>query len=324
MASFRGDFPSASNTFRTMSDQPQSELLGALRQLYRASEYSDLTIISKDGDKLPAHRAIVCPRSSFLAQAVRERRWHDNVEGQIALMVDEPDIIGLVFEYLYMLDYVPHPPSPSVTSSAGPDHDSDSLSVRTDPIHFGHVYGTSAVSAFGGPRDSLSAQSPFTVPFTHSRDRSESQLTVHALPGTADFSGLGRSDGHRRLSGRSNLSGAPDPSPLATREPNLVLHAKMYAAGERYGVKGLKSLAHDKFKIQLTKHWDSSEFSEAIHVVYNSTPSSDKDMRETVADTIGWHGRMLEKPEIEVAIMEINGLAYELLKRARRAEPEYS
>ena len=68
---------------------------------------------------------------------------------------------------------------------------------------------------------------------------------------------------------------------------------------------------------------DSPEFAEAIHLVYNTTPSSDKDMREVVADTIGWHSTLLDKPEIECAIMEINGLAYELLKRSRRAEPEY-
>ena len=62
---------------------------------------------------------------------------------------------------------------------------------------------------------------------------------------------------------------------------------------------------------------------EAIHIIYNTTPSTDKDMREAVADTLDLHNRLLDKPEIEIAIMEINGLAYELLKRARRAEPEY-
>ena len=76
-------------------------------------------------------------------------------------------------------------------------------------------------------------------------------------------------------------------------------------------------------QLVLTCYRDSPEFSEAIHVVYNSTPSSDKDMREAVADTLGWYGRLLDKPEIEVAVMDINGLAYELLKRSRRAEPEY-
>lgn len=58
-------------------------------------------------------------------------------------------------------------------------------------------------------------------------------------------------------------------------------------------------------------------------MVYDTTPSTDKDMRETVADTLDWHSRLLEKPEIEFAIMEINGLAYELLKRARRPDPDY-
>lgn len=68
---------------------------------------------------------------------------------------------------------------------------------------------------------------------------------------------------------------------------------------------------------------DNVEFAEAIHIVYNLTPSKDKDMKEAVADALGWHSKLLDKPEIEVAVMEINGLAYELLKRSRRAEPEY-
>ena len=58
-------------------------------------------------------------------------------------------------------------------------------------------------------------------------------------------------------------------------------------------------------------------------MAYNSTPSSDKDLREAVADVLGWHSKLLDKPEIEFAIMDINGLAYELLKRSRRTEPEY-
>lgn len=33
---------------------------------------------------------------------------------------------------------------------------------------------------------------------------------------------------------------------------------------------------------------DSPELAEAIHVVYSSTPASDKDMRDAVADALGW------------------------------------
>jgi hypothetical protein len=68
---------------------------------------------------------------------------------------------------------------------------------------------------------------------------------------------------------------------------------------------------------------DAPELAEAIHVIFMETPATDKDMREAVADTLEWHPTLLDKPEIETSIMEINGLAYELLRRSRRAEPEY-
>lgn len=125
------------------------------------------------------------------------------------------------------------------------------MSVRTDPAAYGNVYGAAAVSAFGGPAHGH-LHSPFSTVF---RNRAESTLTVHALP-TGDFSGAfgDPSQPRRRKSSRS-MKYPPDPSPLATNEPHLLLHARMYAAGHRYGVGGLKALALDKFKIQLTRHW---------------------------------------------------------------------
>lgn len=200
------------------------------------------------------------------------------------------------------------------------------MSVRTEAGQYGHVYGTSAVSAFGGPAHNSHSHSPFHTVF---RPCTDSSLTIHALPTSAtDYSNFGTGPSvpplRRRKTSRGGMvTNAPETSPLATNEPHLVLHARMYAAADTYGIGGLKALSLDKFKIQLTRHWDSIELSEAIHVVYTSTPASDKDMREAVADTLGWHSRLLDKPEIEISIMEINGLAYELLKRSRRAEPEY-
>lgn len=76
-------------------------------------------------------------------------------------------------------------------------------------------------------------------------------MTVHAMPLEYHGSFGNRQGGGRRGSG----SKGPEVSPLATAEPNLVLHARMYAAGRKFGVEGLKALALDKFKIQLTRHW---------------------------------------------------------------------
>lgn len=171
-------------------------------------------------------------------------------EGHINLPEDDSEVVRLLVEYFYLLDYEPlvvPQKDDRANSAASRTDSSDTMSVRTEAGQYGHVYGTSAVSAFGGPAH---PQSPFSTMFAR-RDRTDSSLTVHAMPGN-DFSPFGRPSAGRRKSSRGP---APEPSPLATNEPNLTLHAMMYAAGDRYGVKGLKALALDKFKIQLTRHW---------------------------------------------------------------------
>lgn len=246
----------------------------------------------------------------------------NNTPGEIVLDEEDSELVRYMLQYLYLLDYHPPPSSPTPPTVPSKDHDSDSASTRTDPIQYGQVYGAAAISAFGGPRESLSGPLPYLTPYNHSRN--ESQLTVHAIPGVADFTALSHANHQRRTaSARSIIGDPPDPSPLASQEPHLVLHARVYAAANRYGLDGLKAVALNKFRTQLTRHWDSPELAGAVHVVYTTTASSDKGMRDCVADTIGWHDSLLSKPEIEVAIMDINGLAYELLKRSRSAESSY-
>ncbi|CAK4034960.1 hypothetical protein AC578_3782 [Lecanosticta acicola] len=322
-----------------MGERPRLELFAGLASLYRSRDYSDLTISGRDGTRHSVHRAIVCPRSDYFQRAVQERRWRDGIEGHLALP-EEDEVVRLMIEYLYLLDYDPTTVSQpedstttTTTAASSSYHDSssssDTMSIRTEPGQYGHVYGTSAISAFGGPAHHH-APPPFPgIP----RPRTESSLTVHALPTTSptvDFVDFYHHNPQQQHPRRRNptargtmVTAAPSPSPLATKQPHLVLHARIYSAAAKYSIGGLKTLALDKFKIQRTRHWDSPEFPEAIHVVYSSTPATDKDMREAMADTLGWHGSLLDKPEVEVAIMEINGLAYELLKRSRRAEPEY-
>ncbi|KAF2163363.1 hypothetical protein M409DRAFT_68620 [Zasmidium cellare ATCC 36951] len=313
-----------------MGERPRLELFSGLASLYQSREYSDLVLFGREGSRHAVHRAIVCPRSEYFYKAVKEEQWREGISGHIALP-DDDEVVRLLVEYLYLLDYDPIVTLPSTTHSHPEDNhsrdSSDTMSIRTEAGTYGHVYGTSAVSAFGGPVHPHQ-HSPFSTVF---RPRQDSSLTVHAMPtsGPADYSNFGTGPStiqplRRRKTSRGGMvTNAPEPSPLATKDPHLVLHARMYAAASTYSIGGLKALALDKFKIQLTRHWDSVELAEAIHIVYTSTPSSDKDMRETVADTLDWHSRLLDKPEIEFAVMEINGLAYSLLKRSRRAEPEY-
>ncbi|KAK4936905.1 hypothetical protein LTR28_010014, partial [Elasticomyces elasticus] len=221
-------------------------------------------------------------------------------DSEISLPHDDPEIVKLMLDYLYTLDYSPK------THSDSTQDEGDTMSTQSSDNQWGQVGGTSAVSAFGGPPAGFGQHSGFGSAFTS-----------HAMPQVVSFA-------KKPYRGkRPGQAAAPGPSPLATAEPNLALHAKVYGMAEKYGINGLKALALDKFKIQATKHWDSMDFPEAIHIVYTSTPSTDKDMRDVVADVLGWYGVLLDKPEIEAAVLEINGLAYELLKRSRRTEPEW-
>lgn len=145
---------------------------------------------------------------------------------------------------MYLLDYEPsNSPAESETVSSPTDNLSDTLSISTEPNHYGQLFGASAVSAFGGP---------------HSPQQPPSFLTVHALPSRECYPDSNRrSNPQRRRSDRTvtTTTATVEPSPLATKEPNLLVHSRMYAAGQRLGVDGLKALALDKFKIQLTRHW---------------------------------------------------------------------
>nr|POF07138.1 hypothetical protein CFP56_31762 [Quercus suber] len=267
---------------RDMGDVPRVELLAALQ-----GEYSDLVLLAGDGGpQYLVHRAIVCPRSDFLRNAVKDKKWKD-----------DPEVVRLMVEYFYLLDYVPS--SILLDEDASRPDSSDTSSLRTDAGTYGQVYGTSAISAFGGP-----TSQPQPDSFGVTRSYTTTSLTSHAAP-SADFSHFVVST-HRYGPRRgASPNRPPEPSPLATREPFLVLHANMYTAAERLGVR------------------DSPQFAKAIVVVYKSTPVSDRDMREAVIDALIWHSKLLDKPEIELAVMDNNGLAYELLKRSRRAEPEY-
>jgi len=136
----------------------------------------------------------------------------DGVDGHISLTDDEPEVIRLLIDYMYLLDYGPvsNQEDPAYPGSDG----SDTMStISHEPGQYGHVYGTSAVSAFGGP------QSP--LPHLY-RNRTESSLTVHALP--SEYHGnFGR---HDSRTNRSSRQSGPAPSPLASSEPDLVLHAR--------------------------------------------------------------------------------------------------
>lgn len=93
---------------------------------------------------------------------------------------------------------------------------------------------------------------------------------------------------------------------------DLVLHAKMYAIGEKYGVRGLKIITLRKFNIACKLYWNDQEFASAARYVYSSTVEEDRGLRDIVYNTVRRHLKLVKK-ECVAAFMDEFGLAIAML-----------
>ncbi|KAF5616481.1 speckle-type poz [Fusarium sp. NRRL 25303] len=99
--------------------------------------------------------------------------------------------------------------------------------------------------------------------------------------------------------------------------PNLCLHAKVYALGEKYGIEDLKRLALDKFDAEAKHHWQSDDFLHAIREVYRSTMDEDHHLRDVVVEVVYAHMELLDQSRWQESIKDL-GLCFDLLMRSRR------
>jgi hypothetical protein len=111
-----------------------------------------------------------------------------------------------------------------------------------------------------------------------------------------------------------------DAPPQPDNAEQLLLHAKMYQIGDKYGMDSLKAIALEKFRRVCRFFWDSDEFARAAHHAFSTTPDSDMGLREVVAETISQHLEIFHKPAVEALIQEFHDLAVAVLRlRAREA-----
>jgi len=70
--------------------------------------------------------------------------------------------------------------------------------------------------------------------------------------------------------------------PTSAEKPALFSSIRVYAVAEKYDIKDLKELARSRFSTWASKNWNHSEFPMMVQEVYDSTPSSDRGLREIV------------------------------------------
>jgi len=107
----------------------------------------------------------------------------------------------------------------------------------------------------------------------------------------------------------SNASIETDPE-----HPRLVIHAKVYALAEKYGINGLKALARRKFASQVGHHFSSEELPFAIQEVYESTVEADRGLRDIVVQTFRTHPEIARRRDIGDVVRGTPDLAFELFK----------
>ncbi|KAH0559307.1 hypothetical protein GP486_004180 [Trichoglossum hirsutum] len=72
-------------------------------------------------------------------------------------------------------------------------------------------------------------------------------------------------------------------NPKSAENPALFSSIRVYAIAEKYGIEDLKELARSRFSTWASENWNHhSEFTAMVQEVYDSTPSSDRGLRDVV------------------------------------------
>ncbi|MCJ1310450.1 hypothetical protein MMC25_004114 [Agyrium rufum] len=305
-----------------MAETATRELMKALKGLLldrerQSSQYADLTIFCGN-DVHKVHKVIVCSRSDFFTGACRVGEVcprivgedhqkanrlpmrKESLKGEITLEEDDPPLVALMVDYFYELDYDAARASKSIASPAAEAVENDDEippveQVDEAPVEKNVFFGESVKE-----REQEKSSLPSAGMFSQGRwpnPNDSSRGERHPIPGFEVVESEREHDG-----------------------PHLSVHAHMYALGDRYGIAGLKAVAASHFEECLHEHWNSDSFSPAIHIVWQTTPESDRELRDQVVDTIRQHMRVLDRPDMEAPMRELKGLAYEVLRLKCRDE----
>ncbi|KAI9772811.1 MAG: hypothetical protein M1839_002284 [Geoglossum umbratile] len=89
-------------------------------------------------------------------------------------------------------------------------------------------------------------------------------------------------------------------------QPALFSSIRVYALADKYDIQELKSLAESRFRIWATTYWIHPDFPDMVRDVYNSTPSTDRGLRNIVEKVLVDHAlEVTEQPRFKELLVEI-------------------
>ncbi|KAH7366606.1 hypothetical protein BKA66DRAFT_193581 [Pyrenochaeta sp. MPI-SDFR-AT-0127] len=282
-------------------DAATLELKSALASLFQCGKYSDLTIVS-GAKRYPVHRALLATRSTFFEGACRDG-FQEAETRVIDLTEDDAEAVEHMVHYFYHLDYLNKPLSrrSSQRSAQPASPQSSRFPRRTTPnkLNLALIEDpllAQALAANNSMPMTPPADEPVFQPFDASTKVPDTPMADH-------------------FADEDNECVQSEPE-LSTEKAHLVTHTKVYAIAEKYGIAGLKTLSRNKFAQELHLHLNSPEFPEACQEAYESTFHTDRGLRDVIIQTFRANPGLSLRPDVEDAVRETPGLAFELFRMA--------
>lgn len=93
----------------------------------------------------------------------------------------------------------------------------------------------------------------------------------------------------------------------------MLFHIQIYAIGNIYGVDGIKDLAESRFKKLAWTSWGCPTFPDAIQTIYNTTPETDRGLRDVAVEIAAAHmEELLEKDGYRTMMDEVGPFGKDL------------
>ncbi|KAI8237252.1 Speckle-type POZ protein-like B [Colletotrichum sp. SAR 10_86] len=290
----------------------------ALSGLFLSEKYADMTIIC-NGSTFKAHRAIVCPQSSFFDKAF-SAPFKEAASGTIDLPDDEPSIFRRLLQFLYTGNYddgvTPTLGKPAAISLLQPDevaHELDAPIGVEDPRRGRKVPRRTSTSSRhpshsaenldGGGDDttsvtddeSFSGSSGFDPGYIRrqpSGTEPEEEYNEFSGENVADELADDADDTINKKLSQSQGAG-DDVVTLVKKElygarDDLFLHLRLYVMADKYDVPALKLLARERFYRSAELSWEvADEFPAVVDELYSDTIETHSAMRDIVCRLVG-------------------------------------
>ncbi|XP_065890000.1 uncharacterized protein [Dysidea avara] len=83
------------------SQVAEKEYLFDLSEYLCSTTLSDVTLVSKDGKKFPAHRLVLCAQSGYFKALLESNLWQEGQGNEVTIPSVESSILKIMLEYMY-------------------------------------------------------------------------------------------------------------------------------------------------------------------------------------------------------------------------------